>query len=61
MTKETPAKTETSVSKSVLSPSQNSESNLVFSEDILVTEPELELTDMMIFPQKLIYQQLGFG
>ena len=30
LTKETPAKTENSVSKGVFSPSQNSESNLVF-------------------------------
>ena len=61
LTKETPAKTENSVSKGVFSPSLNSESNLVFCEDLLVTEAECDVKELLNFPQKLIYEQLGFG
>lgn len=61
ITEETPAKVEDSVVKSVLSPSIASESNLEFTEDLLVTEVEPDFKDMVTLPQKLIYEELGFG
>ena len=45
----------------MLSPSQNSESNLVFCEELLVSEVEADFRNMVSLPQKLIYEELGFG